>query len=67
MMHGQKNIKLMKIRPVEVKLFNTGGRRDGQTDRKKDRHTDRETDRQTGSLTNLIVAFRKVANASEKS
>jgi len=57
----------MKICPVEVELFRAGGRTDGQTNRKKDRQTYRQGDRQTGSLTNLIVAFRKFANASDKS
>jgi hypothetical protein len=57
----------MKIRPVEVKLFHTGGRTDGEKNRKKDRQTYRQGDRETGGMTNLIVALRKVANASEKS
>jgi hypothetical protein len=43
---------------------------DGQTDRRTDGRTDRQKNRQTGKqtyMTNLIVAFRNIANALKNS
>jgi hypothetical protein len=49
--NSQKS-NFMKIRPVEVELFHTGGQTYGRANRKKDRPTYRKGDREKGTMTN---------------